>query len=165
MSQIFTSSTSSPPPPSVPTSFVTDDGTATPASNILNIIGGIGIETEGSGDTITINVATQGDAWSEQTTDFLAQIENGYFCNNALIATLPATAGLVIGNSVLIYVDTTGTVTVQANTGQFIQVGSNISVSAGIASSSTRGAILELIFKPSDSTWHTISSMGVWSVT
>jgi hypothetical protein len=39
VSQIFTSSTSSPPPPSVPTDFVTDDGTAIAALNILNVNG------------------------------------------------------------------------------------------------------------------------------
>lgn len=37
-------------------SVVTDSGTATPASNILNVLGGTGINTEGSGDTVTINL-------------------------------------------------------------------------------------------------------------
>ena len=53
MSQIYTSVSST---PSVPTEFVTDDGSAIPAANILNVLGGQGIETEGSGDTITINL-------------------------------------------------------------------------------------------------------------
>lgn len=39
MSQIFVPSTSQPPPPAVPTDFVTDDGTAIPALNILNVNG------------------------------------------------------------------------------------------------------------------------------
>lgn len=39
------SSTSGPVPPAVPTSFVTDDGTAIPSLNVLNVLGGSGIET------------------------------------------------------------------------------------------------------------------------
>jgi hypothetical protein len=39
LSQIFTSSLSSPPPPDVPTDFITDDGTAIPSLNILNVNG------------------------------------------------------------------------------------------------------------------------------
>lgn len=40
--------------PSIPTSFVTNSGTATPAANTLNILGGTDITTSGSGNTVTI---------------------------------------------------------------------------------------------------------------
>jgi len=40
--------------PSVPTQFVTDSGTATPAANTLNVLGGTDIITSGAGNTIVI---------------------------------------------------------------------------------------------------------------
>ena len=105
----------------------------------------------------------QGFIWSEETTDFDAEVGHGYFCNAALTVTLPDTAGLALGDTIIIYVDTSGQVVIQANTGQMIQVGSEISGVGGTSSSNAQGSILELIFKPSDSTWHTQSSLGSWT--
>lgn len=41
--------------PQVPTSFITDSGTAVPINNELEILGGTAIDTSGSGNTVTIN--------------------------------------------------------------------------------------------------------------
>jgi hypothetical protein len=51
-------------PAAIPTSFATDAGTAIPALNILNILGAHGINTAGSGNTVTVainNAITLGD--------------------------------------------------------------------------------------------------------
>lgn len=45
-----------PSPPSVATTYQTDSGTATPALNILNVLGGPGATTTGSGNTVTVIV-------------------------------------------------------------------------------------------------------------
>lgn len=39
----------------VPTTFTTDSGSAVPAVNILNVLGGTGVGTTGAGNTVTIN--------------------------------------------------------------------------------------------------------------
>jgi hypothetical protein len=156
-------SAAGPVPPAVPTQFTTDNGVAVPAANNLNVFGGTGATTAGSGSTITITVKNDGFAWSEQNVSFPAQVQNGYFCNAALTATLPASGGLVIGNSIIFFVDTASVVTIKAGAGESIQVGSVISAPGGTTHSNTRGATLELVFKPSDLTWHSISSLGSWT--
>jgi hypothetical protein len=168
MSQITKTLTSGSPIPSIiPTSFVTDSGTSIPSANIINVNGGNGVTVSANpnlSNNIIITLDNNEFVWSEQNASFSAAINNGYFCNNALTATLPPSASLVIGNSIIFFVDTVSQVIIQAGAGEFIQVGSIISVSGGTATSNTRGSILELVFKPSDLTWHTISSLGSWSI-
>ena len=40
--------------PTIPTSFDTDSGTAIPVVNVLEVLGGAGIDTTGAGNTVTI---------------------------------------------------------------------------------------------------------------
>lgn len=164
MSQIIKNLASGPVPPSVATSYVTDSGTAVPAANILNVLGGTGTTTSGSGNTITVTVQNDGFTWSEKAISFAASIQNGYFCNAGLTVTLPASGGLAIGNSIIIFVDTASPVIIQAGTGEMIQISSTISAAGGTATSNTQGSTVELVYKPSDSTWHSISSLGSWTV-
>lgn len=159
-------SASGPVPPTVPTQFTADDGNhAIPAANNLNVFGDIGISTfipVPNGDTIKIKVETDSFAWSEKNADFNAQIQNGYYCNASLTATLPVTLGLVTGNTIIIYVDTPSLVAIQTSPGQQIQIGNEISSIGGGVASNIQGGLIELNFKVSDSTWHTIASMGTW---
>lgn len=57
MSQIYKRITSTGPiPPVIPTTFVTQNGNAVPAANILNVLGSAGVSTSGAGNTVTITL-------------------------------------------------------------------------------------------------------------
>jgi len=165
MSQIFKTLTSGGPiPPIIPTSFQTDNGIAIPAANVLNVLGGNGASTSGSGNTVTVTVVTDGMPWIDEAVTFNAAVQTGYFCTGTITANLPASAGLLNGATIIIYVDSASVVTVQANTGQTIQIGSGQSSVAGTASSTAEGSTLTLVFRISDSEWHSISNEGTWSL-
>jgi len=144
------------------TTYNENSGSATPIANVLNVVGGTGVTTTGSGNTITIDVTGDGFNWVETSTSFTAAFQTGYYANAALTATLPS--GTTLGQTIVIYADTSSAVVIQAAVGQRIQVSNMISSSGGTATSNAQGAMLQLNFKPSDSTWHTISSMGTWTV-
>ncbi len=162
MSQFWQGVTAGSLPPSVATTYHTDSGDAVPAANILNVFGGTGTSTTGSGNTITINVINDGFPWTDEAISFAAQAQNGYFCTGVLTATLPAAP--TQGNTIIIYVDSASAVTVQANAGQTIQIGSGQSSVAGTAISTAEGSTLTLVYRSSDSEWHSISDLGTWAL-
>ena len=164
MSQITKNLASGPVPPSVPITFQTDSGSAQAAANVLNVFGGNGATTSGSGNTVTVTVVTDGMPWTDEAVSFNAQPQNGYFCTGNLTANLPASAGLSNGATIIIYVDSASVVTVQANSGQTIQLGSTQSSVAGSAASTSEGSVLMLAWRISDSEWHSLSVEGSWTL-
>lgn len=160
MSQFFVGVTAGSLPPVVPTTFHTDDSDAIPAANILNIYGDTGISTAGSGNTVTISYRMP---WEDKAVTFNAAVQTGYFCEGVLTVNLPATAGLLNGDMIIIYVDSASVVTVQANTNQTIQVGNEQSTVGGRAVSTAEGSVLTLVFRIADLEWHSISVEGTWT--
>lgn len=145
----------------VVTSFLLDDGnTAVPDAGLILVTDGSGTETAlGASNQIKINVVNDGFPWSDQAVSFAASVQNGYFCTAALTVTLP-TVDLVTGSTVIIYVDTTDDVVIQAGAGQSIEISQTTSSVGGTATSTAQGNMVQLVYRISDTTWHAISSAG-----
>ncbi len=165
MSQFFVNSINgSNIPPNIPTSFLLDDGnSAIPLANVIDVTGGSGTFTSlGSSNQIKINVVNDGFPWSDQAISFAALPQNGYFCTAALTVTLPTT-GVVTGSTIIIYVDTGSPVVIQAGAGQRLEISQNISIIAGISTSTAQGNIVTLTYRITDSTWHAVSTAGTFN--
>lgn len=150
--------------PTIPTQFTEDSGVAIPAANNLNIFGGPGIHTSGSGSTVTISATGAGFTWQDQGVNLNPAVaENGYFATAAITITLPAAPS--VGNTIAFIVDNTGALTIQANTGQTIRLGNVVSASAGTAVNTRQGDAIELVYRATDTSWIALSSVGSWSIT
>lgn len=82
--------------------YTTDSGNATPAANVLNVLGGTGISTSGSGSTVTVTLdtpvlVTNGGTGATSLTDGGILLGSG---TTALTATAQPTNGqLLIGST------------------------------------------------------------------
>lgn len=102
--------------------------------------------------------------WTDTSGIFTAASNNGYFLTAASTPTLPAAPAQ--GDAVKFDCDTGSTVTVTANAGQRIRIGSALSALAGTAVSNTQGNSLCLVYRAATTTWHSIGAPeGTWVVT
>lgn len=129
------------------------------------ITAGTGISVTPSGGIITIAATGSEVAWTDKAVSFNVVSGNGYFITATATATLPASPSQ--GNVISFAVDAAATtLTIQANTGQFIRIGTAISASAGIATNNARGDSVTFVYRSSDTSWIAVTApQGTWTVT
>jgi hypothetical protein len=141
------------------------DGNGFVTSNNFTITAGTGLTGGGTitlGGTVTLNATAVAFPWTDEGGSFAAAASNGYFVTAVATATLPASPSQ--GNIIRFVVDTSGAVTIKANTGQFIRIGRVISASAGTAVSTLQGDTLDLVYRSSSTTWYANDNNGTWVV-
>lgn len=169
MSQSGMNNTSAGPvPPTVATTYQEDSGTATPALNILNVLGGTGINTVGNGsNTITINAVGGGFKTVDVTgATQTAAINTRYVTNRGagVTYTLPATA--TEGDSIK-FVGKLGLATIGWSANQQILFGSSTgTLSTGTLVSTNVGDCLSIVCTTGGAStiWRVDNAVGNWTI-
>jgi len=120
-------------------------------------LGGPGVTTVGTGNTLTVNSVI----FSDITAQTLV-VDNGYFATAAGTYPLPATA--LQGELIVIVCETAGAVVVDAPALNFIRIGTLITSSGGTVTSTQIGDSLTLRYRLSTLTWECTSVIGTWLV-
>lgn len=142
--------------------WIGNTSTGIPVANTLTA--GTNISIANGPNSITISsTGSSGIPWSDQSSSFSCAINNGYIATAALTATLPT--GTSVGQTNSFIADSTGTLVIQAASGQFIRIGTSISAAGGTATNSAHGDTLNLVYSDTTSTWIDNSGVGgSWNV-
>lgn len=137
------------------TTYDGNSGSATPAANILNILGSGGVTTTGAGNTITISVSGSGLTWANISASQTLAVNHGYFCSGggALSLALPAVSAIGDVIEVLLCGSTSFTITQSA--GQQITL-ANTSTTAGVGgslASTQQGDAIRIICRTANLLW------------
>ncbi len=151
------------------TSFTTD-GVLYSAANGVITSTSAGTATQvltsnGPGVAPTFQAAASGAAvWTDQSGALSAASGANYFITGTSTATLPAVPSQ--GDTIRFTVDTTQILTVTANTGQVIRLGSSVSSTAGTVVSTARGDAITLVYRSTGTAWIADSGFtGNWTIT
>ncbi len=115
------------------------------------------------GGTLNLSATSTPFPWTDQSTGFTAVSNNGYFVTASLTATLNSSPEQ--GDVIRFVVTASATLTIQANTGHKIRLGSVIGASAGSAVNTKQGDAMNLVYRTADTTWYNFESpVGAWTI-
>lgn len=123
----------------------------------INIIGGPGVTTEGSGNSLTINSIQ----YSDQSSSGSVESNSGSFVTSAITLTLPNSPS---DGDICEFVNVVNsTFVIQTSGSQIIQLGQVASSAGGTATTTTHlGDSCVLKYRSSDVTWYSTSIVGNW---
>lgn len=128
-----------------------------PASS--GMIGGSGISISNSSGSITIAALTSGSNWTTVTgTASNTNVLSSYITNNAGLVTLTLPANFAVGDSIRVIGFGAGGWRVQANTGDIIHYGSQVTSAAGSLSSAGQYDTLWLFGVVANTEWTVMCS-------
>lgn len=145
------------------TQFNEDTGSAVPAAGIINIVGGTGISTTGSGNTITINATGGGETWSAISASQALAVNHGYACvspGGALSLSLPAVAA--VGSEIEVTLDGATSWTITQGAGQQIRIGNTQTTlgATGTLGSTAQGDTVRMVCTVANLKFNVLSSQG-----
>lgn len=129
----------------------------------INVLGAGRIVVTGTPLTNTLTISLSDFTYTDEAMSFAAASNNGYFVTGAATATMPAAPSQ--GDRIEFIVDTASTLTVTANAGQTLRIGSSLSAVAGTAANNARGDAVTFIYRAADTEWLALSVIGTWTVT
>ncbi len=136
-------------------------GALSPTTGNWNILGLSGSKTSGSGSTLTVKSPPYADVGATGT----SVLNSGEFVTGTYTRTLPLTAGLADGDLVEFICTTANILTITANTGQTIRLGSAVTAAAGTCVSTNIGDSISLRWSATATSWIATSSIGIWVLT
>lgn len=127
----------------------------------INVLGGTGISTSGTGSSLTINASVGALTWFvDTTTPININIAEGHFANGVgqIVYNLPAAA--LIGDGFAFFDLGGNGFQLQAQAGQIIRLGNQVSSAGGTMTSSSIGDVIWLVCGVADTSYLGYSAQG-----